>query len=207
MPVHVLKHKAPLEVREDVAGFAPRYAIDWNGWIATPVGAKPELLGRILRKWQATRPFAMRRVRAEAGHQPPFLEELFENARIQVDRLGDLSLMRIGSRSPGQERALHSLWQIFLGLPVAGEASCVGITKAVLLMTDGRIGPAFDSAVRGKLKVRRMSTSSDWIALLEHVADDINAFQSQHGLLSEAVPSQFADLPYGRLYDMALGPR
>jgi hypothetical protein len=52
-----------------------------------------------------------------------------------------------------------------------------------------------------------MSTSSDWITLLEHVAEDINACQSQHGLLSKAVPSQFADLPYGRLYDMALGPR
>ena len=149
----------------------------------------------------------MRRVRVEAGHQPPFLEDLFENARVEVDRLGDLSLLRIGSRLPVQDVALHALWQIFLRLPVTGEASCVGITKAVLLMTDGRIGPAFDSTVRDKLKVRRMSTSSDWITLLEHVAEDINAFQSQHGLLSKAVPSQFAELPYGRLYDMALGPR
>ena len=207
MPVHVLKHKSPHEVRQDVAGFAPRYAIDWTGWVATPLGAKPELLGRILRKWQATRPLAMRRVRAEARHQPPFLEELFENARIEVDRLGDLSLMRIGSRSPAQEVALHALWQIFLRLPVTGEASCVGITKAVLLMTDGRIGPAFDSTVRDKISVRRMSTLSDWITLLEHVGEDIDAFQSEHGLLTKAVPSQFADLPYGRLYDMALGRR
>jgi hypothetical protein len=207
MPVHVLKHKSPREVHEDVAGFAPRYAVDWNGWIATPVGARPELLGRILRKWQATRPVAMRRIRAEARHQPPFLEELYEHARIEVDRLGDLSLTRFGSRSSAQDVALHELWRIFLQLPVTGEASCVGITKAVLLMTNGRIGPAFDSAVRDKLNVRRMSTSSDWITLLEHVAEDINAFEAQHGLLSRAVPSQFADLPYGRLYDMALGPR
>jgi hypothetical protein len=207
MPVHVLKNKTPREVRDDVTGFAPRYAVDWNGWVATPVGARPELLGRILRKWQATRPVAMRRTRAEAQHHPPFLEELFEQARIEVVRLGDLNVATVVNRSPAQEAALHALWQIFLQLPVTGQASCVGITKAVLLMTDGRIGPAFDSAVRDKLNVRPISTSSDWIRLLEHVAEDIAAFQAAHGLLSKAVPAQFADLQYGRVYDMALGPR
>jgi hypothetical protein len=47
----------------------------------------------------------------------------------------------------------------------------VGITKAVLLMTNGRIGPAFDSTVREKLGADLIATSSDRITLLEHVAE------------------------------------
>jgi hypothetical protein len=207
MPVHVLKYKTPRDVRDDVSGFAPRYAIDWNGWVATPVEARAELLGRILRKWQATRPLAMRRMRREAQHEPPFLDDLFEQARIEADRLGDLTVATVLNRSTQQEAALHALWQIFLRLPVTRQASCVGITKAILLMTEGRFGPALDSSVRDKLNIRGISTSTEWIRLLEHVAEDIAAFQATHGLLSQAVPAQFAQLEYGRLYDMALGPR
>ena len=61
-------------------------------------------------------------------------------------------------------------------------------------MTDGRIGPAFDSAVRDKLSVRQISSSSDWIRLLEHVAEDIAAFLAIYGPLLKAVPTQFASL-------------
>ena len=207
MPVHVLKDKTPEQVRADVEGFAPRYPIDWNGWTGTSIDAKPAILGKILRKWNATRPLAMRRIRQEAQHDPPFLEDLFDQAHIQVERLGNLTVSTVVNRSPEQEAALDELWQIFLRLPVERQASCVGITKAIMLMTDGRVGPAFDSSVREKLDVRGISTSTEWIRLLEHVAEDIAAFQAKHGLLSQAVPARFADLQYGRLYDMALGPR
>jgi hypothetical protein len=44
--------------------------------------------------------------------------------------------------------ALRGLWGNFTRLTATGEASCVGITKSILLVTDGRIGPAFDSTVR-----------------------------------------------------------
>jgi hypothetical protein len=46
---------------------------------------------------------------------------------------------------------------------VTGEASCVGITKSILLVTDGRIGPAFDSTVRARLRLERPRCSTDWI--------------------------------------------
>lgn len=92
-------------------------------------------------------------------------------------------------------------------LTITKFASCVGITKSVLLVTDGRIGPAFDRQVRMKLGAGRPSTPQEWLRLLEGVAADIEAFEKRYGPLSELVPSDFAALAHGRLYDMALGPR
>jgi hypothetical protein len=92
-------------------------------------------------------------------------------------------------------------------LPTSGVASCVGITKAVLLLTDGRIGPAFDSQVRRRLGVARPTTYREWLQALEEIGEDIAVFESAHGPLTKAVPAHFAQIPYGRLYDMALGPR
>ncbi len=74
-------------------------------------------------------------------------------------------------------------------------------------MTDGRIGPAFDSQVRAKLGVGRPATFQDWLLALQDIAEDIAMFESIHGPLSKAVPVRFGGLAYGRLYDMALGPR
>jgi hypothetical protein len=45
------------------------------------------------------------------------------------------------------------------------------------------------------------------LLLLEDVGEDIAVFESSHGSLTKAVPVRFARLAYGRLYDMALGPR
>ena len=74
-------------------------------------------------------------------------------------------------------------------------------------MTDGRIGPALDSQVRQKLGVGRPATCREWLQILQDVGEDIAMFESAHGPLAKAVPARFARIEYGRLYDMALGPR
>ncbi|MGH9202034.1 MAG: hypothetical protein ACRD2A_12465, partial [Vicinamibacterales bacterium] len=121
--------------------------------------------------------------------------------------LGDLTVVTVARRTPQQDEALTALWAIFSRLPTAGLASCVGITKAILLLTDGRIGPAFDSQVRRRLGVGRPATCRDWIQMLQDIGEDIAIFESIQGPLTTAVPRRFAHLAYGRLYDMALGPR
>ena len=75
-----------------------------------------------------------------------------------------------------------------------------------MLVSDGRIGPAFDSQVRDRLGLPRPTTSREWIACLEVIADDIAAFEAAHGALSQVVAPRFSHLTAGRLYDMALGP-
>jgi hypothetical protein len=205
--VEAIRGKTPRQVRAAVNGFAGRYVEDWQAWLAANQDTRPELFGRILRRWQATRPVAMRRLKAEAQHGPPFLDDLLQWAAEPLSALKDLTVLTLARRSPRQDEALIALWEIFAGLPTAGLASCVGITKAVLLLTDGRIGPAFDSKVRSQLGVERPAMCRDWIQILEHIGDDIAVFESIHGPLTKAVPSRFMHLAYGRLYDMALGPR
>jgi hypothetical protein len=115
--------------------------------------------------------------------------------------------LTIAERSSTQTDALNSLWKNFLQLRTTGEATCVGVTKAILLLTDGRIGPAFDSQVRRKLGVARPSNCAEWVKNLEEIGEDLAAFERVNGPISRAVPAEFAGLAYGRLYDMALGPR
>lgn len=207
MSVEAIRNKTPRQLRSAVNDFSARYVEDWNAWIAARADARPRLFGQILRKWQATRPLAMRRLRVAAKHKPPFLDDLLHSAAKPLRALTGLTLLTISRRTPAQDEALATLWVIFSRLPTSGVASCVGITKAVLLLTDGRIGPAFDSQVRRRLGVGRPATSREWLRTLEDIGEDIAMFESAHGRLKQVVPARFAHLPYGRLYDMALGPR
>jgi hypothetical protein len=207
VPIEAIRNKTPSQIRADIEGFAARYVQDWDAWLGVDVEGRPEHFGRILRKWQATRPQAMRRLREEARHGPPFLDNLLEDAREPLGVLTGLTVSRIAEMTPGQNEALNALWAIFSRLPTSGVASCVGITKAILLLTDGRIGPAFDSQVRKKLGVVRPANCSEWLRHLHDIGEDIATFERAHGTLSEAVPDRFKGLAHGRLYDMALGPR
>ena len=195
------------QVREAVNAFSARYVDDWDQWRAVRPGNRAELFGQILRRWQATRPLPMRRTRREATHKPPYLEDLLDMAGRPVKGLGDLDVRTVGLRTAVQDDVLVTLWDLFAGLPATGAASCVGISKSVMLVTDGRIGPAFDSQVRTRTGLGRPATSRTWIDSLECIADDIKAFEATNGPLSNVVSPRFAHLAVGRLYDMALGPR
>jgi hypothetical protein len=207
--IRAIRYKTPREVAEALDRFAPRYLRDWDEWLAASPADRPDLFGRILRRWQATRPLAMRRIAAEAKHEPPYLYDLFEAASSStgaVAVLGDLTVLDVSSRTYQQDKALKSLWDLFSGLTTTQSASCVGISKAVLLLTDGRIGPALDSQVRTWLGINRPTTAVAWVGVLEGVGEDIAEFEARNGPLRDAVPARFAHLAYGRLYDMAFGP-
>ena len=207
--IRAIRYKTPSEVTTALDRFSPRYLKDWDDWLAAPAAARPELFGRILRRLQATRPLAMRRVASEAKHGPPFLDDLFElvySPTGPIAVLGGLTVLNIGDRTDRQNTALTDMWDLFSGLTITKAASCVGISKAVLLLTDGRIGPALDSQVRTWLGISRPTTAAAWVGVLEAVGNDIAAFESANGSLREAVPSRFAHLAYGRLYDMVFGP-
>jgi hypothetical protein len=191
-----------------VAGFAQRYVADWEAWLATPAAEKARTFGSILRKWQATRPYTMRRPRDEGQHDPPFLEDLIERARPDLDLVGDLTVGAFERIDPQEEQALRSLWSTFRHLSIERPASCVGITKAVLLLTDGRIGPSLDSRVRAGLHIPRIDSAREWVTVLTEISQDIRAFERANNTsLREAVPETFSHLGPGRLCDMVYGPR
>lgn len=187
--------------------FADQYKRDFESWLATNGEGRPAELGRILRRWQATRGRVMRRTRLERRHKPPFLDDFLAEAPAQM--IETLTTTTIRSRTAAQEEVLRRLWATFGRLPVneRERAKAVGITKAVMLVTDGRIGPGLDSNVRKAMRVAEPTNANQWIEILDGVAGDIDAFTARNGPLSACVRPGYRHLADGRLYDMALGPR
>ena len=208
MQIRVVCEMTPRELADAVDGFRKTFVDDWEDWLNTTAWERVSKFGSILRKWQATRPLKMRRTRVEAEHEAPFLEDLIERAQPSLGVVEGISLTSLHGIQPLHCDAMHELWNIFRQLPVSGSASCVGISKAVLLLTNGRIGPAFDSKVRERLGMEHIESPADWVTVLVQIGLDARGFEQQQGMrISEAVPPQFRHLGTGRLYDMVLGPR
>ena len=208
--ITALRSKTPTQVHGDVAGFATRYVEDWKRWSLAAPDERPALFVKTLGNWQATRPAKLRRLRVRAGeHPPPYIEDLLKSAAPHLHVLRNFEVGQTGPVKRSERTALAALWKVLSSLQQGGKsASCVAITKAVLLLSNGRIGPAFDSQVRRKLDVKHLRTAADWISALADVSADIRAFEERYRVsLSKVVPSKYANLGYGRLYDMALGPR
>ena len=160
--------------------------------------------GETLRKWQAGRPKPLRRPEVEAMHSPPYLEEIHKQALVQVRVLGNVSLRTVDDLSLTQKNALDALWRVLRDITYNGQVRCVGITKAAMLLTEGRFGPAFDSRVREKLGLKRAHTAEDWLAQLRAIRLDLVAFEDKYGVILEnLVPTKVGPLAVGRAYDVA----
>jgi hypothetical protein len=177
-------------------------------------GAEQKVItfGKTLRSWNACRPNSMRRSRGEGTHAPPFLEDLVQEAEPYIHALRQFDICRPSSFTRDATAALRCLWETFLHLSYAGRArnglaGVVGISKAVLLLTKGRVGPAFDSEVRGQLGIETPARADDWLDALRIVQQDIEIFEARnHTSLRIAAGRPFENCFAGRIYDMALGP-
>jgi hypothetical protein len=198
-----------------INAFPERYVKHWESWIkSAPAGPDcAELLGEILRNWQACRPNEMRRDKASAGHESPFLEDLILSATTDLAAMSAFDISDKSAFSVANQARLTNLWTIFRDLAHAGKAykgkaGAVGISKAVLLLSRGHIGPAFDKEVRDSLGLSEIDNSVHWIDALKRVNQDIRQFEKKNSTtILKAAPIRFAGIPTGRLYDMALGPR
>jgi len=200
--------------QDRILRFDQSYVGDWQAWVNVLQSQRDVAsnLGRVLRKWQACRPNRMRRSRAEAEHDPPYLEDLIAQANPSIRALRDFDMRLLASFTQQAQEALDQLWGIFRNLSYKGRsrnglAGVVGISKAVLLLTEGRVGPAFDSEVRSQVGIRTPQDAREWIYALRFASRDIQAFEmANRCTLQEAAPSPFAAMHSGRIYDMALGP-
>jgi hypothetical protein len=200
--------------RQRLAAVRQSYIDDWQRWLETVESREERAaeFGATLRRWQACRPNRMRRCRSEAEHRGPYLEDLIDRARPDLQTLDDFDIRQPGSFTPPAQRALRRLWEVFRGLSFGGRTSdaltgAVGISKAVLLLTEGRVGPAFDSSVRKNLGIAAPETAREWIFALQVVSYDIRTFEAANGCtIHEAAPKRLASLRGGRIYDLALGP-
>lgn len=195
--------------------FPNKYIADWDGWIGTSVTdpSRPARFGAVLRKWQACRPNEMRRDAASAAHHPPYLDDLIVKADPPLKALVTFDISGQSPFTAVIKAAIRELWTIFRALAYQGDAyngqaGAVGISKAVLLLSLGRVGPAFDKEVSTNLGIKSVNNADQWIDALKTANRDIREFERRNGVtLAAAAPAAFAHLPAGRLYDMALGPR
>jgi hypothetical protein len=203
----VLSEMTPDEVRRKLTEFTNSYVVDWDVWLQIAESDRVSKFASILRRWQGTRPVPMTRPKAEASHEPPYIDDVLLEASPHLEALSELTLEDLGFATHVQINALHGLWATFSKLPQRDSATCVGITKAIMLMTNGRIGPAFDSIVRKKLGLNaHLKSSDEWIAVLREISKDIQGFEKLHGKFATIVPDMFNTYQVGRLYDMLLGP-
>jgi hypothetical protein len=199
------------EFQSRLARFNQAYVNDWNQWLNTSISERPYQFGVVLRRWQACRPNRMRRTKAEFEHDPPYLEDLIVLSAQHMQTLQDFNISQATSFTQQTRTALRELWKVFEQLSYQGNArnglaGVVGISKAVLLLSDGRVGPAFDSQVRGHLNLKEPKNADEWIGAL-HVANrDINAFEVANAITLQQAAPEYAHLHCGRIYDMALGP-
>ncbi|MGA8571777.1 MAG: hypothetical protein ACLP7A_11515 [Desulfobaccales bacterium] len=200
------------QFQDKIKHFDQAYVRDWNAWCQALKAQQnvASKFGEILRSWQACRPNRMRRTQQEAQHDPPFLENLIMQSNRYIEALQSFDIRGHAALNDEACRALEQLWNIFQNLSYHGRArnglaGIVGISKAVLLLTEGRVGPAFDSKVRGHLQILNLLNAQQWIDSLQIVSEDILAFEAANQCtLQEAAPQAFADLHSGRIYDMAL---
>lgn len=192
--------------------FDQSYVNDWNRWIAVQPGQRTAQFGSILRRRQSCRPNRMRRARAEQLHDEPYLDDLLNNSVQCLQGLQNFDIRLQASFTQQACDSLVQLWHIFQDLSYhgrarGGQAGVVGISKAVLLLTEGRVEPAFDSEIRTHLGLRRIENANEWICALLVVSRDIQQFEAANQTtLQQAAPQQHAGLSSGRIYDMALGP-
>jgi len=200
------------EFQQKTLRFDTKYVDDWNRWLQVESEDRPEQFGSILRKWQACRPNKMRRTSVANLHEAPYIDDLMETASHSINALAAFELNDFSKFSVAIFEHLSVLWDIFENLSYTGKArngkaGAVGISKAVLLLSDGHIGPAFDSEVRTHLGIKEITNAKQWFNALQIVAKDIQSFEAKNDTtIKNAAPEEFKDLNIGRIYDMALGP-
>ena len=159
------------DVRVRMRAFSDSYKGDWRQWTAVAESmpldspASAAAFRNVLRSWQAvrskTKGRVVRQCRAATPPAELCMEELLAEAAAYVQELGEFTLRDAAGPSSRQTRALKFLWEVFRALPTSGTANAVGITKAVKLVTLGRVGPALDTVVRDRLDVEEPRSGED----------------------------------------------
>ena len=205
MKVEFLRNKKIQEVKALILGFSPHYATDVRNFAATTTRygiTSPQAekhLCRLLRKWKACRPSTVRKdlLPILTHLYPDFMTITTVNLRTIRD---DLNV----------RAAITRIWSTLTSQICNNrQISEVATSKAILILTNGRLGPALDSNARGALNLPRIRSSDDYFALLLAISEDIVAFEKVNYpiLLEDLIPKEWQPVAVGRAYGMAIGPR
>lgn len=205
MKVEFLQNKQTGEVRDLIQGFSLRYVTDLSDFAKTIARYGPDSrqtakhLCRLLRKWQACRPSAVRKD----------LLPLLTHLAADFATIATVDLRTIRHASSDVRAAITRIWSALISQICNRQMAEVAASKAMLILTNGRLGPALDSNARKVLRLPRIRSSDDYLTLLLAISEDIAAFEKVNypTLLEDLVPKEWHPIAVGRAYDMAIGPR
>ena len=205
MKVEFLQNKQIQKVSTLIQGFALRYVMDLNDFVRTTeyygrTSLKTaEHLCQLLKKWKACRP-------------SPYNKDLLPLLKL-ID--SDLAIVETVNLRTIQDAPLNikmAIKRIWLTLNSKlcenRQIAEIAASKAMLILTNGKLGPALDSNVRKALKLQRIHCPNDYLALLFAISEDIAIFEkANQTILEKLVPKEWHPIEIGRAYDMAIGPR
>ena len=162
-----------------------------------------------LQEFGAHRPYKILGTEEQMNNHPgPYLDGIMRIVEPMLIHFGNYDLTVNNPITEEHEAALSELYDALRGLrydPTTYEdrPSIMVISKAIHLLTDGRVGPAFDSKVRNFMAIGNIETVEEWIDGLNIARQDVIDFeQTNNCSLLECVPVRFQHLFRGRIYDM-----
>jgi len=206
MKIEFLRNKQKEEVRDLIQGFSFRYVTDLNdfaksskqyGFISPETA---EHLHQLLRKWQACRPSSVNK------DLLPLLMEL----DADLTTIATIDLRNIRHASSKQREAIARIWSTLINQICENrQLAEVATSKTILILTNGRLGPALDSKVRDTLSISRIQNSDDYFDFLLAISEDIAIFEEKSSPihLEDLISEECHPVAVGRAYDMAAGPR
>ena len=199
------------EVLELIKGFDSDYVNDWNRWLRVSEGCDFQVAGtpfsvasefrQIMWKWRACRPKPYR--------SATDLQGVLDSATDALKQMGSTDLRCFRAPDKVLIDAICNLWRIFEhGLCSEGKATEVGVSKAILLVTKGKVGPAFDSSVKDAFNIRRIRDCGTYVKMLTEIAGELAAFEAREKTtLDDLAKRAGRPAAVGRAVDMVLGPR
>ncbi len=195
--------------QEQIENFSCRYVQHWIEWLRVSEGHDfragstsiriASKFKRIMGSWKACRPKRLR--------ETIELQRTLDSITRPLLLLGLADLRCFQAPAQALVDGICGLWQIFEEGLCAGKATEVGVSKAILLVTKGRIGPAFDSNVKTKLKAWYVSDCNTYLKALADVARELAAFEAREANLEELAAQAGRPAAVGRALDMVFGPR
>ena len=206
MKIEFLRNKRKEEVRVLIQGFSSDYCYDLHFFtkITEKYGTfspqSAEALSQLLNKWTACRP----------SRTNKDLLPLLIDLNSDLKTISNLDLRNIRQVSLNEKEAIDRIWlKLFNRICIPKKLTGVAPSKAILILTNGRLGPALDSKTRKTLGLQDIVSSVQYLTILSAVSEDIAAFENANSpiLLEELVPEEWKPVFVGRAYDMAVGPR
>jgi hypothetical protein len=208
MKIEFLRNKNEEEVRALISNFARSYRYDLHQFAKTNnefgLGSCESAisLSVLLKKWTACRP----------SFVSTNLQQILKELETDFTTISGLDLRNLRYASVNEKGAIDHIWSKLTNqLCKPKKLTGVAPSKVMLIVTNGRLGPALDSQARAVLGLSSDNTVSgvQYRTLLEAISEDLFAFEEINSPIrvETLVPKNWQPVFVGRAYDMAVGPR